>query len=657
LTDAGVPLDVLPKAFRAANSVTVLSINPSIEQKKLKDMWPAWHSATLKLETVHTLMPKFSGSDTDCALLSTTAIKGLSDAVKDLARDSSVYPEFMESYGDLLVEPLESYLYSEVYRRLSLCDMMMEKADCLCLVLGHGLNWLSILDIALAKESPKHIYLHVADSRVHGTAARRTSEALRAANISPRKLVKDKAIAETVRNAERDVVTHLDVAIETTSKLVAAEGEKSDEIAAEPSHALEVFLQLGGNYSHAFVGSGLSDLLRQFLEHRDIQISFTEKNDGKAQASFDQLKSIVGTTRHSLHYEPCSPVDSRALKSVRRYQRALMELLRTRQIITYDGLNCANMAKQFIESTMAERSADILNATHRFRMRYASRKPHGLLTYPGAETIARTALRAAKEAGVPTADCQMIFVADDPRNSFNWRQNADQLFVLDDTFGSMFINKMNWPKNSIETVGSVRIDNLLNTYCADATSKTVTTSKNGNNKTIMLAMQPYAEAEMKIMLSAARRLALSNPDYKVLVRPHPIESTQTHKEYLDYLYEHLNAEQVIDGDGDDLGKSFLSVDVVVSVSSNILLEAACMDVDCVIANVSKFSMPHPMNIDEWGIAEPAKTEEEMINVVSKIFSDPEFLEGVRRRRKDYFQINPRYLDGQSANRIVQSLVH
>lgn len=658
LVDGDSPLDILPNAFRSAKSVTVLSINTSKDLLKLKDMWPSWHSAQLNVETVHTLMPKFSQRDNDCASMSTDAIRVITEAIKGLSGENSVYPEFIDCYGDLLVEPLESYLYSEVFRRLVLCDMILEDVDCLCMVLGRGLSWLPVLDMALTKMPPKNVYLHVTHSTTVGATANRALEALRISNTNAHILSRKKTSPEIIKNVKRDVITHLDVAIETSKKLVVAEMRKSEESAIERPSAIEIFLQLEGNYSHAFVGSGLSELLRQVLEHRDLQVSFVEKPNGGAQANFDRLKEIIGPTPQRIYSERCPSFDSRVLAPVRRYQRAFIEYLRAEGGVMYKEFNCAPMVEQFVKNAMVEGVATVLHAANTFRTRFENRKPHRLLAYPGAETSARAALRAAREAGVPTADCQMIFVADDPRNIFNWRPNADQLFVLDDTFGEMFQKTMNWPKGATETVGSVRIDTLRksNRRPEIEESSGLSTKDEGVQKVVMLAMQPYAEKEMRVMLGAMRRLALGNPEIRILVRPHPIDSDETREGYLKFLGAALDDQQVIDGNGDDLGKSILSSDVVISLSSNVLLEAACLGANCVVADVSGYTMPHPMNIGEWGIAASAKTEDELHNVVLKIFSDTDFRTKIRQRRDDFFEQNPQYLDMQCADRIARSLV-
>jgi hypothetical protein len=177
----------------------------------------------------------------------------------------------------------------------------------------------------------------------------------------------------------------------------------------------------------------------------------------------------------------------------------------------------------------------------------------------------------------------------------------------------------------------------------------------GTERVIMFATQPIGLSRMQQVIRILERVLARYPDTRLIIKLHPQEFDMI-QDYESLLSApHSGAARPLVVGKIDVYKLIVASDLVVTVSSNIGLEAAMLDRAVVIANLTEEYDIVPFVAQR--IALGAYTEAELEQQIDRLLNDAETAARLTETRRAYFQANPQLMDGKATERVVNMLQH
>jgi glycosyltransferase involved in cell wall biosynthesis len=211
------------------------------------------------------------------------------------------------------------------------------------------------------------------------------------------------------------------------------------------------------------------------------------------------------------------------------------------------------------------------------------------------------------------------------------------------------------PDKRIVVTGSARLDIMLKRYGqADASAVRRMLDIPDDGKVALIASQMQPIERCVEILEAVLRAVPSVDNLWVVVKLHRRES-MTRREIYKQKIRELSLESRVRLVFDepvlrDIESCLKIADVVVSMYSNVLREAACVGIPVIVANF--FDSELPFDFFSSGIGLEADRKEKLTETVIDVVTgniDPDYL--LRKRR--FFEENPQLISGNAAKRIAE----
>ena len=266
--------------------------------------------------------------------------------------------------------------------------------------------------------------------------------------------------------------------------------------------------------------------------------------------------------------------------------------------------------------------------------------------------VRMVAVESAQKHGLHAIDVMALNAVRFPRYR---PPKSDTLTSIDTITSDFFKNFYGTPSENIALTGSPRMDHILSLIRdVDESAVRAALDVAGDAKIILYACQLQPIEWCISILQQLIKVVDQNPDAVLIVKLHRRENFAREKIYEEALKGSANIDRIIMVRDhpilDDMTKCLSVADVVVSIYSNALREAACVNAPFVAADY--FEAPVPFDYFEGGIGLKATSEDDLFEKVDKLVKwGPDTL--YKKRAAQFFECNSQLTDGNSAVRIAQ----
>jgi hypothetical protein len=274
---------------------------------------------------------------------------------------------------------------------------------------------------------------------------------------------------------------------------------------------------------------------------------------------------------------------------------------------------------------------------------------------PSRNPRIRLAVQVSRLFSIPSVEIQVIL---NGKVAFQSIPSADYIVCLDQWSKRLVRDYFGYPGNRIMVAGSARYDEI-----ASLRAKTIDKEKiikktklpehlllqADSSKLILFASQPLGTAEKRRIFEALLKACRSLP-VAIIVKLHPREPATNAEIFVKVAQEcRYEAPLVVTRDIDVIELVQLA-DIVVSHSSNVLVEAALLGTRAIALD---FSEGEPVvDFDEMGAACRIKSSEELNRVLRELIATPIGLHKIDQKQRDFWMSNPHFSSSRSySNRL------
>lgn len=315
------------------------------------------------------------------------------------------------------------------------------------------------------------------------------------------------------------------------------------------------------------------------------------------------------------------------------------------------GLDLTN----FFRSSLA---ASLFKTVHHFGLcarlfQEFFRQSNASILYAGSERapIRMVAVEAAKSMGVSTVDVMSVNTIRLPRYR---APSADYLTSIDSATTQFLADFYGAPESRIVETGSPRMALILKKIEDSNTAKTREVLSVDEHTPIILYACQLQPIDRCVDILQGLLESMEGNDARLLVKLHRRENVARREIHLKLVRQSSVAERVhvISEEAwlSDITNLIAIADVVVSMYSNALREAACHGIPVIAADW--FETPLPFDFPANGLGVRATSSTQMVEFVKSILLE----DGgsyLRSRNERYLEQNPQLTDGSAAKRIAE----
>lgn len=275
-----------------------------------------------------------------------------------------------------------------------------------------------------------------------------------------------------------------------------------------------------------------------------------------------------------------------------------------------------------------------------------------LLSCTDSYWLGDVARLAAVEAGQTRITVQNAYMSQSPRYK---APQGDIFTVIDAWSRDLMIRHFGISPEVIQLVGTPRFDSLAGL----ATSPTVDVEVELKSLAGAQAGQPvvcFAAQPENLSVSAARIARLlagvrsDRSPLNIVIKLHPTASKEFQEELASYCSSLRTQHALLVVSGFDIHKLLQMSELLITVSSNVGIEAAILDKDILIANLEGRELSPPLDKFEIGIN--ATDDSSFVAGVEGILNNPDVRAALRIKRQRYRTENAHLIVGQSGQRIA-----
>ncbi len=307
-----------------------------------------------------------------------------------------------------------------------------------------------------------------------------------------------------------------------------------------------------------------------------------------------------------------------------------------------EGLSLVELLGPAVENRLRRRLPVLRSFAARFDELIQRESPAAVVVTPDRASEARVACSLAQRSGVPSVFPQVETFSRSPR--FKTLQ-ADYITVVDDDTRKMYRERFGVPDERIFVTGIPRFEGIARRRSSRRESAAASASK-----TVMVAMQPIAGDTNDQLLTTVADAIARLDDVRLLVKLHPGQSDSSLERYEQEMEQHPAASRIEVTKAGDIYDLIETCNVVVSMFSAVVLEAAIYGRLVICASLS--GEPLPVPYVEQGVAAGAFSPDELRTSIAAAFGDDAFVAEARERQDAYFERNPHLRDGRSLERIA-----
>jgi len=324
------------------------------------------------------------------------------------------------------------------------------------------------------------------------------------------------------------------------------------------------------------------------------------------------------------------------------------------KILSLDGLDLGVYFKRILPGLLRSVVLRYQICTSFYEQLFASIEFDGLFACSERLPVRMSAVEAANKFAVKTVDVMAVNSVKLPRYR---PARANFVTAIDTVNTNYFTEFYGLPESRVVLTGSPRMDKILGEINSSDPAKTRSCLGVGDKtKVILYACQLQPIDRCISILEQLIKVVESEPDSVLLVKLHRRENEAREKIYFETASRSPDFDRIrlIRDDEylSDIVHSLRIADVVVSMYSNALREAACVGAPFVAADY--FETPLPFDYVANGLGVRAGSEEELVDTVHRILMHgPDKLDTFRRQQ--FLSNNPQLLDGSSVERIANVL--
>jgi len=266
---------------------------------------------------------------------------------------------------------------------------------------------------------------------------------------------------------------------------------------------------------------------------------------------------------------------------------------------------------------------------------------------PGRHTEALIAQDAARYCGKKSIDVQNAYMTEGYTYT---RPYGDLIAAIDSWSCESIVNHFGADSRTVKNTGTPRFDSLASELEKIDVNGFELPFKDLGNKLLTFASQPVG---MEKNLEITRLLAQSKVDdlvFNILIKLHPRDTNETLDLYIKYVASLKSRHDIVVSRDIDVYKVVYLSDVLVTMFSNVGVEAAIMGKNVLIANLGGENCPLPL--DEFNIGCNAYTDEEFHEGLVGLITCQEFREKIFLTRAKYFADNPHFINGNAIDNVV-----
>lgn len=284
---------------------------------------------------------------------------------------------------------------------------------------------------------------------------------------------------------------------------------------------------------------------------------------------------------------------------------------------------------------------------------FKAHPPAYCLTSPGRSAHNWLLLHMCKKHGVPTGDVQALFQTANPRYK---PSQADTYFMINDEQLDLYRDNFYIPEHqTVGKYGSILFCNVIEkvkTIDADKVRKELgaTTTK---TKLITFATQ-YLNTDHCLRILDILCKALHSENVKFIVKTHPKEKQTNLVMYQEMIKKHDCADKAEVISDIDVHALVMASDLLITLFSNIGMEAALLGTDTWSVNLTEKAFP--LSITKEGLAMDIQGEDAFTDALRDYCGENKISAQNKSQREAYFKDNDMLIDGRVAERIISEMM-
>lgn len=270
---------------------------------------------------------------------------------------------------------------------------------------------------------------------------------------------------------------------------------------------------------------------------------------------------------------------------------------------------------------------------------------------PGRDMVAMIAQDTARHVGITSVDIQNAYMS----GGYTYiAPHGDYVTAIDTWSKNLFENHFNLLSEQVKVLGTPRFDSILALSKASADDYGDLPFPLKGDALVVFATQPV---DVEKTLQVIELLAKTDADdmkLDILIKLHPRDTD----EYLTFIRRFtasLSSPHNLLVDREiDIHHLIMKSQIVVTMFSNVGIEAAIAGKNLLVSNIGREQMPLPL--DEMNIGLNAHTEREFLEGMRALLLNEDTRKSVLATREEYFKLNPQFLRGDSVSTISEFLL-
>lgn len=272
-----------------------------------------------------------------------------------------------------------------------------------------------------------------------------------------------------------------------------------------------------------------------------------------------------------------------------------------------------------------------------------------IITTPGREPQSRSLLHLARERNIFSMDVQAIFHSKHPRYKLSI---ADIMCVIDSDAYNLYKTHFNTKDENLYLAGSIVIDRSLKKIHTHDTSAIKNALGIQHGKTVItLGTQPWKYEIFEKIFDLILEEYFDNADIHLVVKLHPNDSAIFEDNIAKKIKEAVGSKLTITINQDmDIFKVINASDALITIFSNIGLEAALSGIPVVSANIGNDVLP--ISLGDKNVALECKNIKEFKKALKQL-STSQGRQSIMSIQENYGRSNPQMYTKDTAKRIIE----
>jgi CDP-glycerol glycerophosphotransferase (TagB/SpsB family) len=267
---------------------------------------------------------------------------------------------------------------------------------------------------------------------------------------------------------------------------------------------------------------------------------------------------------------------------------------------------------------------------------------------PGRQWHAEVAHIAAKNASAGSITVQNAYMG----SGYTYTRPTGEVVTAIDTWSrDLFISAYNVPPEQIVVSSSPRFDYLADLAHQDRAEACAELDLDPAHDLILFAAQEGLEAEARKIVTALASVPVLDRSITIVVKLHPRSPAAFAEELKQLEACQACPHRLVFNRDWPIATALAACDVVLTVYSNVGMEAAAAGKRLIIAKFGDEELPLPL--DQFGIGFTAHSGAELTDAVVSYLTDEEFQAVQKERQGTYLKANPLIMSGGSAEMLAE----